>query len=185
MAVPSRDEPTVPATANVFDRMRTAIAGAAPLARQVDLRSDAADGAWVLEGAVDDGQGPGRLLIAVATRPASSLADPCLDRDYVQGGRCVTRPVPGGLLAVRGLVRADNGVETVVVTYVRADRTSVLAEASNMTLDPAIGPLLPGDPSRLGVTITRDHPVLEVDELVDVVRAVDRALAGCRSVACD
>jgi hypothetical protein len=164
--------------------MRAAIVRAGPPLLRIDLRSDAADGEWVLDGPADDGGGSGRLLVVVATRPASTLADPCLDRDYVQGGRCVTRPVPGGLLAIRGLVRADNGVETVLVTYVRSDRTSVLAEASNITIDPDPGPLGPGNHSMQGVTITRDDPVVGTDELVDIVLAVDAAVAGCRSVAC-
>jgi hypothetical protein len=125
---------------------------------------DRLDGDWRLEGEADDGSGPGRLFVDLTTRPGNVTPNPCADTDYVQGGRCVLRFLANGdRLAVRGLVKA-NGTQTVVVALIHPNRSGITAEASNIGI---LGP---------AVTVARPDPPYSVDDLADLVIAIDRAL---------
>ena len=149
----------------VFRQMLEAIHDDRP-ELQFQLHPDRLERDWWLDGDVDDGAGPGRLLVVVSLQPGMLTANPCHDPDFVQGGRCTRARLPVGELFLRGEVEA-NGTVTVVVALVRLDRSGITAESSNFSSPELAGPLLPGprEPPR----ITRADPVYTLEQLAALV----------------
>ena len=150
-----------PTFAAMLDVVRERAAG-----MRVALNPDRLDGDWILDGNVDDGRGPGRLFISVTSHRGVMLASPCLDQEFVQGGRCTMRVLAdGSRLFLRDIVEA-NDVRTVTVAFVRIDRSGITAEASNFPIDQA-------GPARDGVAPTREDPILSVAQLGELVLAIE------------
>jgi hypothetical protein len=130
---------------------------------------DRLDGDWRLEGVADDGTGPGRLFVDLTRKAGNLTVNPCGDPDFVQGGRCITRLLPtGSRLVLRGLVVA-NATRTVLVALVHPDRSGLTIEASNITIDGR------------SVVVTRRMPLYSVDDLADLVLAMDERVGALRS----
>lgn len=145
--------------------------------------ADTVAGAAQLDGTVDDGAGPGRLLVVVSPPGATNPGDLCLDREFAQGGACArVRLGDGSVLYRRGLVGASNGVQTVVVYLEREDGSGVLLEAGNFRIEPP--PVLVAGQPRPTPEITRDGPVLTLDDLDALARSVASATNGCSAIAC-
>jgi hypothetical protein len=141
----------------VFQAMLGAITEHRPTYR-FRLTPDRLEGDWRLDGDADDGFGPGRLFIDVTETPGKLTANPCLDRDFTQGGACVLRFLGNGdRLFLRDVVQA-NDTSTVVVALIHPDRSGITAEASTFSIRP--------------------RPLYTVTELAEVVIAVDRSLRG-------
>src|SRR5205085_3718832 len=92
-------------TTGVFGVMLTTIHAASPPHWTFDLAPDQPDGDWTWDGTVDDGSGPGHLMVNVTATPGTLEAHPCSDAQFTQGAPCVGRPGPGGaILAIRGIL---------------------------------------------------------------------------------
>lgn len=165
----------VPADA-LPERMLAAVrAGAGDVT--LDLVPDVVAGAAQLDGTADDGAGPGRLLVVVSPAGSTIQTNLCLDRDFVQGGRCKREPLPNGdILYRRGLVEAGDA-QTFVVAIQRGDGSGVLLESDNFRVEvPRV--LVGGDP-RPTPEITRNGPIFTLDELEILARAVSDATRHC------
>ena len=73
---------------------------------------------------------------------------------------------------------------TIVVTLTRPDRSSVLAESSNMTLPELPGGVIVGGGLRPSTNITRALPPYSLEMLADLVIAVADGTAGCDASVC-
>jgi hypothetical protein len=166
LATPSPSASPPPAAAitdDVFAAMIEAIASQQPAYRFM-LDPDRLDGDWRLDGTADDGTGAGRLFVDVTPKPGNVETNPCVDPDFVQGGRCVRKLLPGGdWLILRGLVEA-NGTRTVDAALIHPNRTGILAEASNVTIDGR------------SAAISRHDPLYTAAELGELIVAIDRAI---------
>jgi hypothetical protein len=138
------------------------------------LMPDSLEGDWRLDGDADDGLGPGRLFVEVTRTAGSLVVNPCLDRDFRQGGACDVRLLGNGdRLVLRDVVEA-NDTRSVVIVLIHPDRSGVGAEASNFSMLGGFGPIGPRDdrvPSP-----SRADPLYTVDELAELVIAVDRTV---------
>lgn len=164
-------------------RMIDAIRASSPEGWTFDLREQTMPGVgdgW-LDGTVDDGTGPGRLLVHVAREPGMVTLHPCEDPDFVQGGTCQETVLPdGSVLSVRGLVDFD-GVRYVDVSLAHPDGSGIGAESGNFVIPQVSEPLGPGSDIpeggrvRLVPPTTRPDPAYTADQLADLVLAVDQA----------
>jgi hypothetical protein len=180
---PSVQPSPLPET-GMFGAMLDAIRASSPPGARLELASDRLDGDWNLDGTVDDGAGPGRLLVDVTFRPRMLEAHPCADSEFRQGGSCVERPLADGdLLVLRDVVVGPGRMQTIEAAIVHPDRTGVGAEAGNWSLPPLpAGTLGPGG---LGTpAVTRTQPLYTVDQLGKLVQAVDEATRRCASTSC-
>jgi hypothetical protein len=169
----------------MFAAMLEAIRASSPPGWRFTLDSDRLDGDWRLDGDVDDGSGPGRLYVDVTLRPGMLEADPCADPEFRQGARCVRRPLPNGdLLVLRDIVADPGGMKTIEVVLVHPDRSGVGAEAGNWT----IGAADPTPSSQSEVptplVVTRPDPLYTVDQLAQLVLAVDERVDECMRTSC-
>ena len=92
---PPRASSPPPPHGGMFGAMLDAIEDSGPPEWRFMLERDRLDGDWRLDGDVDDGAGPGRLLVDLTERPGMLLADPCADSEFRAGGgassgRCPT-----------------------------------------------------------------------------------------------
>lgn len=148
----------------------------------VDLTSDVTAGSAELDGTADDGAGPGRLLVVVSPASSTTQTDLCLDRDFVQGGRCERARLPNGdVIYRRGLVEA-RGTRTIVVAIQRSDGSGVLLESGNFLVEAP--PVLVGGQPRPTPHITRDDPVFSLDELANLAQGVSTTTQGCTLARC-
>jgi TolB protein len=169
----------------MFNAMRDAIRVSSPAVWRFTLGSDRLDGDWRIDGDVDDGSGPGRLSVDVTLRPGMLEADPCADPEFRQGARCVRRPLPDGdLLVLRDVVADPGGMKTIEVVLVHPDRSGIGAEAGNWT----IATLPNGTPVSQGELptprVTRQDPLYTVDQLAQLVLAVDKKILECIQTSC-
>jgi TolB protein len=169
----------------MFAAMLDAIRASSPPGWRFTLGSDRLDGDWRLDGDVDDGSGPGRLYVDVTLRPGMLEADPCADPEFRQGARCVRRRLPNGdLLILRDIVADPGGMKTIEVVLVHPDRSGVGAEAGNWT----IGAADPTPSSQSEVptplVVTRPAPLYTVDQLAQLVLAVDERVDECVRSSC-
>jgi hypothetical protein len=170
VAAPSAqlDDPVFQAMLEVITRHRPAF--------RFRFQLDRLDGDWRLDGNADDGSGPGRLFIALTVTAGNLTANPCADADFTQGGQCVQQALPGGdRLVLRDLVDWD-GIRTVVVTLIHADRSGLTAEAANLAV---LGRAGPG--GGRAIDARRELPLYSVAELAELVFAIDRRLKAVRS----
>jgi hypothetical protein len=176
--VPSRGPADLPAPRRgVFGKMFDAIRASTPKGWRLALTADRLDGDWILDGDVEDGSGPGRLLVVVSARTGSFVGHPCADREFRQGGACIERPLAGGaLLVLRGVVDFE-GNKTIDVGIVHADGSGLLAEAGNWSIS-RVGP---GGMPR----VTRSDPLYAVEQLADLLLAVDHETRECLPVLCE
>jgi Tol biopolymer transport system component len=185
---PSPTDATPPSSAfdsGMFNAMRDAIRVSSPAGWRFTLGSDQLDGDWRIDGDVDDGSGPGRLSVDVTLRPGMLEADPCADPEFRQGARCVRRPLPDGdLLVLRDVVADPGGMKTIEVVLVHPDRSGIGAEAGNWT----IATLPNGTPVSQGELptprVTRQDPLYTVDQLAQLVLAVDKKILECIQTSC-
>jgi hypothetical protein len=163
--------------------MFDAVRASSPEGWTFTLEGDRLDGDWSLDGAADDGHGPGRLLVNVTIRPGMLTAHPCSDPEFAMGGGCVERPLgDGDLLVLRDVVLDSAGLRTIEAVLIHPDRSGTGAEAGNWTLVLPRGPLRPSD--RISPTVTRPEPVYTVEQLGRLVRAVDAAARRCIVADC-
>jgi len=168
----------------VFGAMLEAIRESSPPGSRLALGRDRLDGDWIVDGDVDDGRGPGRLLVVVSDRAGTFTANPCADPDYRQGADCVRRHLDGGrVLVLRGAVDFE-GSRTVDVTLIHADRSGVSAEASNWSIGQGLKPPRPGL-ELPPMPVTRPEPLFSVDELAQLVLAVDELTRACIEAGCE
>jgi hypothetical protein len=175
---PASPEPTI----GVFAAMLEAVPASSPPGWRFTLTGDRLDGDWSLDGGVDDGSGPGRLLTYVTVRPNMLLSHPCADPEFRQGGRCTQRSLPDGdVLVLRDVVVGPGEMKTIEAVLVHPDGSGVGAEAANWTITPLpddtpiqnSGPPMP--------RVTRPDPLYTVDRLV---RTVDERTGDCIDAGC-
>ena len=169
----------------VFAAMLQAIRASSPPGWRFTLTADRLDGDWRLDGDVDDGSGPGRLLLDLTVRPNMLLAHPCADAEFRQGGRCIERSLlAGDVLVLRDVVVDPGGMKTIEAVLVHPDGSGVGAEAGNWTLAP-IRDDSPTPETGLGMPrVTRPDPLYTVDRLSRLVRTVDETTSGCIDAGC-
>jgi TolB protein len=163
----------------MFAAMLEAIRASSPPSWRLTLGRDRLDGDWRLDGDVDDGSGPARLSVDVTLRPGMLEADPCADPEFRQGARCVRRRLPNGdLLVLRDIVTDPGGMKTIEVVLVHPDRSGIGAEAGNWSIGAA-------DPTPSSqrqvptpVVVTRPDPLYTVDQLAQLVLAVDERISS-------
>jgi TolB protein len=169
----------------MFAAMLEAIRASSPPSWHFTLGSDRLDGDWRLDGDADDGSGPGRLYVDVTLRPGMLEADPCGDPEFRQGARCIRRRLPNGdLLVLRDIVADPGGMKTIEVVLVHPDRSGVGAEAGNWTIAalPNGTPLSQGELPK--PRVTRPEPLYTVDQLAQLVLAVDKRVKECVRTGC-
>jgi hypothetical protein len=164
-AAASRSPEPTPALDPVFRAMVDAVAADRPALR-LSFTPDRLEGDWRLDGTADDGSGPGRLFIDLTRQAGMLTANPCGDPDFVQGGRCsIQLLATGARLVRRGLVEAK-GTRTVVVALIQQNRSGITIEASNFAI------------AGRAVSVTRPMPLYTVEDLVDLVVAIDTGVAA-------
>jgi hypothetical protein len=169
----------------MFGAMLEAIRGSSPPGWRFTLTGDRLEGDWRLDGDADDGAGPARLFIDVTLRPGMLEADPCADPEFRRGGRCVKRSLPNGdLLVLRGVIVEADGLKTIEVVLIHPDRSGVGAEAGNWTMAtlPDGSAMSQGDLAT--PRVTRSDPLYTVEQLADVVLAVDEGTRACVRTNC-
>jgi hypothetical protein len=162
------------------ERMARAIVAASPAGLEFEMGSDRWE-QWepnelpALDGLVDDGDGPSRLLVGLSPSPGSQQLHPCQDAEFRQEAACSERTLAdGAVLSLRGL-SDHNGVRTVTVALTHPDGGGVFAESGNFAL-PSTASLRAHPTRKPGpVQPTRAMPVYTVEQLADVVLAVDGA----------
>jgi hypothetical protein len=156
-------------------RVADAIKQASPQGWTIDMEADRWDGTN-LEGTANDGSGDGRLMLGWVTKNGSYQRHPCSDSEYRQGATCTERTLAdGSVLSLRGVVNAK-GIEYLDVTLTHPNGTGISAESGNFTLTwPLPNRVTADDKARL-LHVSRTHPTYTVDQLGDVVLAVDRVL---------
>jgi hypothetical protein len=172
--------PSPASHSGMFAAMLEAVRASSPPGWRFTLGRDLLDSDWRLEGDVDDGSGPGRLSVDVTLRPGMLEADPCADPEFRQGARCVRRRLPSGdLLVLRDIVGDPGGMKTIEVVLVHPDRSGVGAEAGNWTIAtlPNGTPLSQGELPK--PRVTRSDPLYTVDQLAQLVLAVDKKVQEC------
>jgi hypothetical protein len=113
-------------------------------------------------------------------------ADPCADPEFRQGARCIRRPLPNGdLLVLRDIVADPGGMKTIEVVLVHPNRSGIGAEAGNWTIAalPNGTPLSQGELPK--PRVTRPDPLYTVDQLAQLVLAVDRRIEECTRTSCE
>lgn len=156
-----------------FAAIRAAIDAHTPDGWTIDLKENTAFG-YGLDGTVDDGAGPGRLLVAVAIEKRMQQVHPCKDSDFKQGVACTESTLPdGSVLSVRELVDFK-GIQTYAVVLTHPDGTGSFIESGNFSIPDERKPITPEDKGRL-VPITRAAPTYSLENLVEMVKAVDAA----------
>ncbi len=175
---PTSSPPTT--DSGVFAVMLTTIRAASPPHWTFDLTPGRLDGDWTLDGTVDDGSGPGRLMIDVTDRPGMLEAHPCSDPEFTQGAPCVEEQGVGGSLLVLRDVLDQKGNKTIEVVLVRPDRSGIGAEAGNW--------IISGTPGNAGggsnEQVTRADPVFSVEQLGNLVQAVAEKVYPCIQAGC-
>jgi hypothetical protein len=169
----------------MFAALLRAVRRSSPPGWRFGLEADRLDGDWRLDGDVDDGRGPGALLVEVTLRPGMLLAHPCADPEFRQGARCVERPMPGGdLLVLRSVVVEAGDMRTIQAVLVHGDGSGVGAEAGNWTLG-ALPSVVSGANDLPVPQVTRPEPLYTVGELAQLVEAVARSARQCIRTNCE
>jgi TolB protein len=183
---PTDATPPSPAShSGMFAAMFEAIRTSSPPGWSFTLNSDRLDGDWRLDGDADDGSGPGRLYVDVTLRPGMLEADPCADPEFRQGARCVRRRLPNGdLLVLRDIVADPGGMKTIEVVLVHPDRSGIGAEAGNWTIGAADPTPSSQGEAPTPLVVTRPDPLYTVDQLAQLVLAVDRRVEECIRTSC-
>jgi len=165
--------------------MLDAIRASSPPGWTFTLNSDRLDGDWRLDGDADDGAGPGRLSVDVTLRPGMLESDPCADHEFRQGAPCVKRQLSNGdLLVLRDIVIDAGGMKTIEVVLIHPDRSGIGAEAGNWTIA-ALPDGTPVSQSDLPKPqVTRADPLYTVDQLAQLVLAVDQRTGECIRTDC-
>jgi hypothetical protein len=156
-----------------------AITSASPAGWTFDFSADRweRDNSGV-EATVDDGVGPGRLLIGISRDPGTQQLHPCTDPEFAAGVTCTERALDdGSVLSLRGRVDS-HGIEYVDVALTHPDGGGVLAEAGNFTIDWPPPTVVTPEQKRSLVQQSRPHPAYTVDQLARVAIAVDAAAFG-------
>ncbi|HEU0129506.1 MAG TPA: hypothetical protein VFQ85_00765 [Mycobacteriales bacterium] len=143
---------------------------------------DDAEGLRGVEATADDGAGPGRLMIGLST--ATQLLHPCRDSEFPQGASCVERALAdGSVLTLRGQVDwrgpGTTPTSTVMAVLTHPDGSGIIAESGDFTITWPIrqGYYTP-EQKRATVHHSRSGPTYTVEQLADVVLAINAALAG-------
>jgi hypothetical protein len=131
-----------------------------------------------LEGEVDDGTGPGRLMLGVSPKNGSQLLHPCRDAEYRQGGTCTERELPGGsILSLRGMVDF-HGIRYVDVALTHPDGGGLSIENGNFRITwPLPERVFSAQEKRDLTKQSRERPAYTVEQLADVVLSIDRVLS--------
>jgi hypothetical protein len=135
-----------------------------------------------VEATADDGAGPGRLMIGFST--ATQLLHPCRDAEFARNATCVERALAdGSVLTLRGVAQWQGAgaipTTTVMVVLTHPDGSGIAAESGDYTIT---WPIRPGkytpEQKRALVHHSRTGPTYTVDQLADVVLALESAVSG-------
>jgi hypothetical protein len=171
----------VPAAGNAVADRILATVRATSGGSLIDLPASVEPWGTQVDGTVDDGDGPGRLFVAVSP-PGQTGDNLCQDRDFTQGGRCRRVPLATGDVRFERDLVAASGTQTIVVAIRRVDGSSVLLEAGNFRVEAP--PVLVGGQPRPTPEITRAHPVFTLDELAALADAISEATRDCSATTC-
>ncbi len=151
-----------------------AIESASPDGWTFELTADRWDDLGV-EATADDGSGPGRLMVGIST--GTQILHPCRDDDFRRGATCTERTLAdGSVLSLRGLVSASYGRRYVDVALTHPDGSGVNAESANFTFTWPLPSTISSDAKDDLLHVSRANPTYTVEQLVDLVVAVDRAV---------
>jgi hypothetical protein len=185
-ATASTTTPSPAPQSGMFAAMLDAIRASSPPGWTFALNSDRLDGDWRLDGDADDGSGPGRLSVDVTVRPGMLEAHPCADQEFRQGARCEERPLSNGdLLVLRDIVMDAGGMKTIEVVLIHPDRSGVGAEAGNWTIAALAGGTPISQSDLPTPQVTRADPLYTVDQLAQLVLAVDEGTRECIRTGCN
>ena len=168
-----------PALTSREQKIADAIRHASPDGWTFDLSADRwePDNSGV-EATANDGTGPGRLLIGISRDPGTQQLHPCTDPEFAAGVSCTERTLPdGSVLSLRGTVDW-HGTKYVDIALTHPDGGGVLAEAGNFTIEWPPPKVITPEEKRDLVQRSRPDPVYSLDQLADVVLAVNRAAFG-------
>jgi hypothetical protein len=155
-----------------------AVEKASPGSYTFDFSADRWDDSAGVEGTVDDGTGPGRLMIGISRDPGTQLLHPCKDSEFNAGASCTERVLDdGSVLTLRGLIDYK-GIRYVDVVLTHPDGGGVMAEAGNFVIDWPPPRVITADEKRNLVHPSRDDPVYSPAALSKVVVAIDNAING-------
>jgi hypothetical protein len=161
-------------------RVVRAIETSSPTDWTFTTSADRWDGAN-LEGEVNDGAGPARLTVGVSPTNGSQQLHPCKDAEFRavgQAARCRERTLAdGSVLSLRDVIDSD-GIKYIDVVLTHPDGGGVNAESGNFTIDWPPPSVATAQQKRDMVHASRPDPTYTVDQLGQVVLAVDRALNG-------
>jgi hypothetical protein len=154
--------PSGPPPGGVFRAMYDAVQASSPSGWTFSFQYGQVGGDWIIDGYVDDGSGPGRLHIDVSTQPGGVDFHDCYDKEPT-GANCSTfYLVDNGGPAEGNSATVPDGTKTLEVGLVDPGRSGIVAEAD----------------------VTRDHPLYTLDQLAELVRAVNRAVQDCLATSC-
>jgi hypothetical protein len=166
--------------------MLEAISASSPPGWAVTLDRDRLDGDWRLDGTVDDGSGPGSLLVDFTVRPGMLLAHPCADAEFHRGARCVERSLRSGdLLVLRDVVVEAGGMKTIQVVLVHPDGSGVGAEAGNWLLAALTDETSLSQGGLPMPRVTRPDPVYSIVQLGRLVKVIDESVRRCLNAGCN
>jgi hypothetical protein len=156
-------------------RVAAAVVAASPAGWTFDFGADHWDGVS-LETTADDGDAPGRLTVGVSPSPGTQQVHPCEDPEFRAGAGCSERILAdGAVLSLRDSVESHGGhYVAAVLTY--PDGSGVGAESGNYVLTWPLPEVVTPEQKRDLVHVSPNGTVYTVQQLADVVLAVNRAL---------
>jgi hypothetical protein len=166
----------------VFGAILATVRAVSPAGYRFDLQADTLGEEWRIDGNVDDGRGPGRVLITVSRTGAGWARHPCSDPEFKAGATCEERRLPDGTRLVRRGVSDDHGYKTIIVMVVRDQGVSVHAETGNYRSPIPTPDTITSVSRRL--KITREHPLYNLTQLQQMVQTIDRTIQDCIPPRC-
>lgn len=155
-------------------RIADAIRSSSPSGWTFALDADRWDGSGV-EATADDGAGPGRLMVGISS--GSQQLHPCSDQEFRAGVACSERTLAdGSVLSLRDVVDW-HGVRYTDVVLTHPDGSGVLAESGNFVIDWPLPKVVTPEEKKHLTHVTRPAPTYTVEQLADVVLAVNRAVS--------
>ena len=162
-------EPTTEGGRRILD----ALQAASPAGWSFELLGD--DETSIV-GTVDDGNGPGYTVVSAQTPPGVQQLHPCQDPEFARGVDCTETVVADGSVLSRRAMDRDGDTTTVHVILTRPDGTGTGVHSTN------VAPTRPAQEAaeleagrQPNTVVTRDEPPYTLDQLTDLVIAIDQA----------
>jgi hypothetical protein len=133
-----------------------------------------------LVGTVDDGNGPGYTVVHAERQPGMLQLHPCQDPEFARGVECTETTLPDGSVLSRRAMDRYRDITSVHVVLTHPDGTGTGANSANIALTHE-GPAQDGSATiegqgRPNTVVTRAEPAYTLDQLTDIVVAVDLAM---------